>query len=310
VQIIVAGKAHPQDQIGKQFVRNWAKFASRSEVRAHVVFLEDYDIALAQEMVQGVDVWINTPRRPWEACGTSGMKVLVNGGLNLSSLDGWWVEAYSPDVGWALGDNNNHTSVHWDAADAEQMYQLLEQEIVPLFYERDSSGLPRNWIAKMRHSMAKLAPQFSGNRMVREYVEKIYLPAAATYRLRSQNRGAIAKQLWEWERQLKLHWQGIHYGNLQVVDQNSHYVFELQVYLGDIPQEHVQVQVFAASTNKNTAFCQTMQCGDPIAGASNGYVYIVTVPADRPAQDYTPRVVPYFDGVQVPAEMSLIHWQR
>jgi starch phosphorylase len=187
---------------------------------------------------------------------------------------------------------------------------LLEQEIVPLFYDRNSSGLPRNWIAKMRNSMAKLAPEFSGNRMVREYVESIYLPAAATYRTRSQNRGALAKQLWEWERQLRLHWQGIHYGNLQVVDQNSHYVFELQVYLGDIPQEHVQVQVFAASTNKNTAFCQTMQCGDPIAGASNGYVYIVTVPADRPAQDYTPRVVPYFDGVQVPAEMSLIHWQR
>ncbi len=310
VQIIVAGKAHPQDQIGKQFVRDWAKFASRSEVRSHVVFLEDYDIALAQEMVQGVDVWINTPRRPWEACGTSGMKVLVNGGLNLSSLDGWWVEAYSPDVGWALGDNNNHTSTRWDAADAEQLYHLLEQEIVPLFYDRDSSGLPRNWIAKMRNSMATLAPQFSGNRMVREYVENIYLPAAETYRLRSQNCGAVAKQLWEWERQLRLHWQGIHYGNLQVVDQNSRYVFDLQVYLGDIPREHVQVQVFAASMNEQNAFCQTMQCGDPIPGTTNGYVYTVNVPADRPPEDYTPRIIPYFDGVRVPTEMSLIHWQR
>jgi starch phosphorylase len=310
VQIIVAGKAHPQDQIGKQFVREWAKFASRAEVRSHVVFLEDYDIALAQEMVQGVDVWINTPRRPWEACGTSGMKVLVNGGLNLSSLDGWWVEAYSPDVGWALGDNSNHTSVRWDATDAEQLYHLLEQEIVPLFYDRDSSGLPRNWIAKMRNSMAKLAPQFSGNRMVREYVENIYLPAATIYQSRSLNGGAVAKQLWEWERQLRRHWQGIHYGNLQVVDQNSHYVFELQVYLGDIPREHVQVQVFAASMNEETDFCQSMQSGDPIPGAINGYVYTISVPADRPPQDYTPRIIPYFDGVRIPTEMSLIHWQR
>ena len=310
VQIIVAGKAHPQDQIGKQFVREWAKFASRPEVRAHVVYLEDYDISLAQEMVQGVDVWINTPRRPWEACGTSGMKVRVNGGLNLSSLDGWWVEAYSPEVGWALGDNKNHTSVRWDAADAEQLYQLLENEIVPLFYDRNSSGMPRNWIAKMRASMAKLAPQFSGNRMVREYVERIYLPAADTFQARAQNGGAVAKQLWEWERLLKNHWQGIHYGNLQVVDQNDHYIFELQVYLGDIPSDSVRVQVFATCMEENTIFCQTMQCIDPIPGTTNGYLYRVSVPANRPPQDYTPRIIPYFEGVQVPSEISLIHWQR
>ncbi|MCG6969991.1 MAG: alpha-glucan family phosphorylase [Gammaproteobacteria bacterium] len=310
VQIIVAGKAHPQDQIGKQFVREWAKFASRPEVRAHVVFLEDYDIALAQEMVQGVDVWINTPRRPWEACGTSGMKVLVNGGLNLSSLDGWWVEAYSPEVGWALGDNSNHGSIRWDASDAEQLYGLLEREIVPMFYDRNACGLPRNWIAKMRNSMAKLAPQFSGNRMVREYVERIYLPAANVFQLRSQKGGALAKQLWQWQRHLGLHWQGIHYGELQVMDQNNHYDFELQVYLGDIPRDHVQVQVFAKSMNDESAYCKTMQCGDPIPGTTNGYVYSVNVPADRPPQDYTPRIIPYFDGVQVPTEMGLIHWQR
>ena len=142
VQIIVAGKAHPRDPEGKRLVQGWAEFVQRSEVRSRAVFLEDYDMSLAQELVQGVDVWINTPRRPWEACGTSGMKVLVNGGLNLSELDGWWAEAYRADAGWALGGDDGPTSAS-DAAAAERLYGLLEQEIIPEFYARDAQGIPR-----------------------------------------------------------------------------------------------------------------------------------------------------------------------
>ncbi len=160
--------------------------------------LEDYDMALAQELVQGVDLWINTPRRAWEACGTSGMKVLVNGGLNLSELDGWWAEAYDPEVGWAIGDAQEHSEPEGDRVEAESLYDLLEAEILPSFYRRDSNGIPRDWIARMRASMSRLAPQFSTNRMVREYVARIYLPASQAYRQRSVRGGELAKSLQHW----------------------------------------------------------------------------------------------------------------
>ena len=195
VQIIVAGKAHSADHEGKLFIQQWAQFAALPWVRNHVVFLEDYDITLAQELVQGVDVWLNTPRRPWEASGTSGMKILANGGLNLSELDGWWAEAYTPEVGWALGDGREHPEPEWDAIEATQLYQLLETEIAPLFYDRDATGIPRAWVSRMRASMARLAPQFSTNRMTREYVEKMYLTAAADFHRRTARRGEVAKEL-------------------------------------------------------------------------------------------------------------------
>jgi starch phosphorylase len=134
---------------------------------------------LTGRLVQGVDVWLNTPRRPWEACGTSGMKVLVNGGINLSELDGWWAEAYTPEVGWALGDGQEHGSdPSWDAAEAEALYERLEREVIPEFYTRNEKGIPTDWIARMRESMARLTPRFSANRAVCEYTEKHYLPAA------------------------------------------------------------------------------------------------------------------------------------
>jgi len=175
VQLIIAGKAHPEDEPGKALIEEWLRFI-RDEARAHVMFLADYDILLAERLVQGVDLWINTPRRPYEASGTSGMKVLVNGGLNLSELDGWWAEAYAPNVGWAIGDRKLHDDeAAWDKEEAERVFDLLEQEIVPTFYKRDCEGLPTEWIDKMRASMTHLVPQFSTNRMVREYVTKYYM---------------------------------------------------------------------------------------------------------------------------------------
>src|SRR6202142_2813068 len=171
VQLVVAGKAHPDDELGKHMIAEWIAFVNRPEVRHRAAFIEDYDMSLAEQLVQGVDVWINTPRRPWEACGTSGMKVLVNGGLNLSELDGWWAEAYTPDVGWALGEHDGVTS---DSRDAEDLYAALEQRVVPEFYDRDDHGIPRRWLARIRASMAALAPTFSSNRMVLEYAERVY----------------------------------------------------------------------------------------------------------------------------------------
>ena len=152
-------------------------------------------MTLAQELVQGVDVWINTPRRPWEACGTSGMKVLVNGGLNLSELDGWWAEAYSAEVGWALGDGCEHAEPDWDAREAEALYAILENDIIPLFYARDAHGIPRAWVARIRASMARLAPHFSSNRMLCEYIECVYVPAAAAFRRRAGRERAARQGL-------------------------------------------------------------------------------------------------------------------
>lgn len=179
VQLLIAGKAPPYDESGKALIREWVQFILLHKLYKHVVFISDYDRLLPENMVQGVDVWLNTPRRPWEACGTSGMKVLVNGGVNLSELDGWWAEAYTTEVGWAIGDMQEHgEDPEWDTAEASALYTILEQQVVPDFYTRNQKDIPEKWIEKMRHSMAVLTPQFSANRTVREYTKKYYLPAA------------------------------------------------------------------------------------------------------------------------------------
>jgi starch phosphorylase len=186
VQLILAGKAHPEDLPGRALIKEWNDFIERPDVRGHVVFLSDYDMQMAQEMVKGMDLWINTPRRPWEACGTSGMKVLANGGLNISELDGWWAEAYTPKVGWAIGDGKEHgEDAAWDAHEVESLYALLEQQAAPEFYDRDVQGMPSRWLARVRESMATLTPEFSASRAIREYTNDHYLPAAAGYNARA-----------------------------------------------------------------------------------------------------------------------------
>ena len=308
VQLVVAGKAHPQDETGKRFVQEWDRFTQRPEVRFHAVFLEDYDMALAQKLVQGVDVWINTPRRPWEACGTSGMKVLANGGLNLSELDGWWAEAYTPEVGWALGDGAKHLEPGWDAVEAEQLYRLLEEQVVPLFYARDAVGIPRTWVARVRASMASLAPQFSTNRMMREYVDRLYVPAAAAFQRRTAQKGRLARELRGWELALAHHWQDVRWGNLEVREEAGSWRFEIQLYLGEISPDLVQVQLYVEPVNGEEPVCQPMERGESIPGAMNGYLYTGEVSGARPPDHYTPRVIPGHPAANVPVEMNLILW--
>jgi glycogen phosphorylase len=226
VQLIIAGKAHPEDRAGQDLIHEWINFIRQPESRPHIVFLSDYDMRLTEQLVQGVDVWINTPRRPWEASGTSGMKVLVNGGINLSELDGWWAEAYTPEVGWALGDGREHgDDPAWDAVEADALYDLLEREVIPEFYARDASGIPRAWVKRMRESMARLTPHFSANRTVREYTEQHYLPAATAYRLRVANTGAIGRQIVDWQHSLEQQWATLHFGAVQVETQGEQHVF-------------------------------------------------------------------------------------
>src|ERR1039457_1645658 len=177
VQLILAGKAHPADAAGQALIQQWIRFIRQTKARPHAIFLSDYDMLLTEHLVQGVDVWLNTPRRPWEACGTRGMKVVGNGGINLSELDGWWAEAYVPDLGWALGDGQEHgTDPAWDAAEAEALYDSLEREVIPEFYSRNEKGIPTAWVARMRESMALLTPRFTADRAVHEYTEQHYLP--------------------------------------------------------------------------------------------------------------------------------------
>jgi starch phosphorylase len=308
VQLILAGKAHPQDLAGQAMIRQWNDFLRGPEARGHVVFLSDYDKVLTQHLVQGVDLWINTPRRPWEASGTSGMKVLVNGGLNLSELDGWWVEAYTPEVGWAIGDGREHgDDPAWDAAEAATLYDVLEREVIPAFYDRNQEGVPLRWVAKMRESLARLTPQYSANRTVREYTELHYLPAAAAYSWRSADHGRRATAILEWQRDLAQHWHSLRFGEVHVERNGDQYLFQLPVYLDDLCPDGVSVELYAGD---GKAFCAAMEQVRPLEGTIGGYLYSGKAPADRPATDYTPRIVPAFDGVSVPLEALQILWQK
>ncbi|HEY0873560.1 MAG TPA: alpha-glucan family phosphorylase [Vicinamibacterales bacterium] len=307
VQLIVAGKAHPQDEQGKALIQQWAQFASRPEARRHVVFLDDYDMRLANELVEGVDVWINTPRRPWEASGTSGMKVLVNGGLNLSTLDGWWAEAFQPEYGWAVGDSSQRQDQ--DAHDAGQLYTLLEEQIVPSFYERDADGLPRTWIALMRASMASLAPRFSSVRMLQEYVEQAYLPAASSYRQRIANRNALASELDAWSRHLAQHWSGIRFGDMTAASADGLLEVSVPVYLGEIAADAVRVELYADPEGTERPSIHDMLRDESKPDAGKGLLYRATIKTARPFWHFTPRVVPYHPDARVPIELPLIAWR-
>ncbi len=311
VQLIMAGKAHPADQAGQALILQWTRFVRRPEVRPYAMFLADYDTRLTEHLVQGVDVWLNTPRRPWEACGTSGMKVLVNGGINLSELDGWWAEAYTPEVGWALGDGQEHgDDPAWDAAEAEALYDLLEREVVPEFYTRDDQGIPRAWVARMRESMSRLTPRFSSNRAVREYTEQYYLPAASAYRKRAADKGAIGASLVDWRRTLDEKWDALRFGEVKVQSDGAQHVFEVQVYLDGLDLDAVRVELYADGVDGGAPERVEMGCMRQLVGATNGYAYHAVVPAVRPATDYTARVVPQFSGATVPLEACQILWQR
>lgn len=305
VQIVVAGKAHPADENGKRMIGEWIRFAGRPEVRDRVVFLEDYDITLAEQLTEGVDVWINTPRRPWEACGTSGMKVLVNGGLNLSARDGWWAEADSPDVGWGLGGGDVPPS---DDRDAGELYATLEREVVPEFYDRDDQGLPRRWLARIRASMSRLAPQYSANRMLREYLERIYVPAASGYARRTDDGARVAKDLSRWHEDLEAAWSGIRFGGVETSASDGGWSFRATVSLGGVDANAIQVELYADGGGESPMVRVAMK--QRPESREEELVFECTIATSRPASDFTPRVVPHHPDARLPLELPLITWQR
>ena len=311
LQIIIAGKAHPEDLAGQALIKEWIEFIRQPEARQRIIFLSDYDMRLGERLVQGVDLWLNTPRRPWEACGTSGMKVLVNGGLNLSVLDGWWAEAYAPEVGWALGDGEEHgDDPVWDDHEAQELYTLLEQEVIPEFYARNEHGIPAAWVARMRESMARLTPQFSTCRSVREYTEQYYLPAAQKYRQRAADAGVSGTAITQWRDRLDRGWHELRFAQANVESGEGVHVFDVQVYLDDLAPEMVRVELYANGIDDDQPVVHQMEVVEKLVGTSNGYAYRGQVPDDRVASDYTARIIPRYEGVSVPLEAPHILWQR
>ncbi len=311
VQIIIAGKAHPQDEEGKRMIQQFIRFSNESDsCRKHIVFLDDYDMSLAKHLVQGIDVWMNTPRRPWEACGTSGMKVLVNGGLNFSELDGWWAEAYSEAVGWVLCGCREDVDPHEDRTEAEMMYDILEKEIAPEFYDRDSQGIPHRWAGRVRASMAQLTPQFSTNRMLQEYVEKVYLPASKRFRDRTADRARLARELHEWRTNTAHYWDKVHFGKMEVRQTDGLLDFQVSVYLGELDSTNVRVEIYADPLDGADLICQPMGRGQQLEGVLNGYLYQGAVETHRPAGHFSLRIVPSHPHACIPLENKHILWQH
>ncbi|MCW5824443.1 MAG: alpha-glucan family phosphorylase [Cyanobacteria bacterium TGS_CYA1] len=251
VQIIMAGKAHPEDKPAKELIKQLIQFSRRDEeIRRRFVFIEDYEINVGRMMVSGADIWLNTPRRPLEACGTSGMKAIFNGVLNCSILDGWWDEAFEPNVGWSIGKGEEYADLDYqDNIESNELYELLEKEIVPAFYDRDSFGMPRKWLDSMKHSMVKLCPEFSVNRMLKDYTLRMYLPAMERYSLFIADGAKKAKEMAEWKAKIARKWNGVQILNVESTNRDTIKVGEdmkikATIRLGGLNSDEVSVQIY------------------------------------------------------------------
>ena len=318
VQIIFAGKAHPRDNPGKDLIRQILDIARQDTFRRRIVFLEDYDMGVSRYLVQGADVWLNTPLRLQEASGTSGMKALANGVLNLSILDGWWDEAYRPDVGWAIGRREAYDDQNYqDQVEAEALYGLLEKEVVPAFYERGGDGLPRRWIQYMRASMQHLCRHFTTHRMVGEYTGEFYLPAARQFAHLAGNNMEKARDLSAWKERTQAHWSEVRVesaaaDHLREVEVGKEFRVEARVHLGTLVPEDVAVQLYlgrvdaagdiAAGDHEEMAMAQ--QLGDGL------YLYALDTMA-CPASGlhgFTLRVLPRHASLAASFLPGLITW--
>jgi starch phosphorylase len=316
VQFLIAGKAHPHDSAGKDLIRQIIHFARDPEMRSSVVFIEDYDIRVARHLVQGADVWLNTPRRPNEASGTSGMKLLPNGGLNLSVLDGWWAEGYDREVGWAIGRGEDYDNDDYqDAVESDALYNLLEKDVTSLFYERDQENLPRRWIAKMKTSMKRLCPIFNTNRMVREYVERFYLPAAKRYSDLATQGGAKLGPIVEWRKQFRTAGSQVKITRVQAENSREARVGEkiditASVVLGEIPPDYVRVQILSGSVAEG---------GMLVNGSSSDMKHVGMTENEHQFEGqleclesgsygFSVRVIPYHPDVRVPFEHPWLVW--
>jgi starch phosphorylase len=318
VQIIMAGKAHPEDTPAKELIRQVIHFSRREDVKKRFVFLEDYDMNVARWMVGGVDIWLNTPRRYLEASGTSGMKVNFNGGLNVSILDGWWDEAYEAHVGWAIGNGEVYADPDYqDDVESAALYDLLEKEIVPTFYERDKDGRPRAWIERMKAAMLKLCPMFSINRMVREYATRAYFPAQGRYNEFLENNAAKAKDLAEWKARTQKAWRDVRINSvessaadkLQVGDDMR---VRAWVHLGELSPEDVSVQIYHGPIDQTGNIREgeivPMMFGEESSKPGSALFSGAIRYFKSGRHGFTVRVLAHHDDLISPFETGLLQW--
>jgi starch phosphorylase len=318
VQFIFAGKAHPRDEGGKALIQEVYRFSRESGFHNRIVFVEDYDTYIARRLVQGVDLWLNNPLRPLEASGTSGMKAPPNGGLNLSVLDGWWCEGYNGNNGWAIGAEINDGSVDFQSeVDGPSLYQLLENQIIPLYYAKPDGKLPLAWLQLMRESIRSVTPNFNTHRMVKEYTERLYIPAAQAHREFTQNNGAAASDLSRWKTRIRKDWPQIRIDDVQVsnLDRQNIPVGEslqvsARVHLGEVDPQHVRVEAYHGEASnggvKNPCITTLAEEG---RNGDGSYIYRGSVPAaESGAYGFSVRVVPIHPHLQQNHELRLITW--
>lgn len=317
VQLIFAGKAHPKDNEGKELIKEIIHVARREDLRNRIVFLEDYEIALARYLVQGTDIWLNTPRRPMEASGTSGMKAVFNGCINLSILDGWWDEAYNNDVGWAIGQGEEYSDLRYqDWVEANAMYDVLEKEIVPLFYDRGKDDLPRGWIAKMKGSMSQLCANFSTNRMVRDYTESFYIPAFRQAQILQVDDRKELKELSAWQSQLADAWKDVKIleVNSQVPDSTvvgSELMVETYVQLGNLLPSDVLVEMYIGQLGYREAITEADTIPLKFTGEERQGVYTFrgTVRFMKSGRHgFSVRVIPFHRSLVKHFELGIVTW--
>jgi len=317
IQFIFAGKAHPRDNEGKEFIRELVHFARTSNCRNRIVFLEDYDMVVARYLVQGVDVWLNTPRRPLEASGTSGMKAAMNGVLNMSILDGWWDEAYRRDIGWAIGHGEEYQDEGLqDYVESNAIYDLLEKDLVPTFYERGSDGLPRNWIMRMKASMTDLCPVYNMSRTVQEYTRRFYVPALQQARQFAENDYARGRAVAVWLAHLQSNWQTIDVDNITTLNTEVRVgdtlVVTADIRLNNIDPEHVSVQLYEGILDRDGTISRGHVHKMKPNGSSNGkgwHQYAVEFVAEATGRHgYTVRVIPAHPDMQRTLRLGLVTW--
>jgi len=319
LQILFAGKAHPRDNPGKDLIRQIVHSCRKEPFSRGMVFLEDYDMNVARYMVQGVDVWLNTPLRPMEASGTSGMKVAANGGLNVSILDGWWAEGYTPEVGWAIGSGETYDDLEYqNAVEGQALYDLLEKEVVPLFYDRGADNLPRGWIAKMKAAMGELAPVYNTNRMVRQYAERFYAPAGRHWDELMADDMARARQLNAWKDQMRREFGHVRVESVRDdmdADAGAQVGKDLTVQavvkLGQLRPEDVVVELYFGPLDDDGQLSegQALPMEQMNADEDGGVHYAVRMPATRSGMTgYTVRVMPRHPDLANSRSMGLIRW--
>ncbi len=317
VQIIFAGKAHPKDTPGKEFIRKIIHLGRLDDFRNSIVFLEDYDIELSRYLVQGVDVWLNTPRRPNEASGTSGMKAALNGVINVSVLDGWWDEAYNPNVGWAIGWGEEYEDTNYqDEIESQTLYNLLEKEIIPLFYDRGRNNIPRKWIDLMKNSMVEICPVFNSNRMVREYTERFYIPAIKKYQTLFKNNQKKTRELSAWKTHLFNNWQNIRFIQISENGARQHQVgskidIEAKICLGNLKPEDISVEIYHGYVDTNdeivNGLIEVMTCVEQ--NEDEVYTFSGSFPCLASGlYGYTVRIIPKSENLTYRHETGLILW--